>query len=196
MITNYSKTTKTIINPPIAGLFPGDNNIEFVGNKETKKVLWLQNGSNHYFTDLPTQYFSLLKTEYLKDLKAVEFISQIHKKLADQVELYTYYMYGDLDNTPDIENGVLSASENFRDKRNCPSLRWNAKQITIDNYILTPRDIVMIDMMADDYIDAAIADAIKVSHSYFDQLKRNLFNYTNTHSKPALLLKAKDQKVI
>ena len=193
---NTCKTNQKTTTPQIAGLFPGDNNIEFVGNKETKRVLWLQNGSNHYFTDLPAQYFELLKNQYLTDHKAVEFISQIHNNLADQVELYTYYMYGDLDNTPDISNGVLSASENFRDKRNCPSLRWNAKNITLDNYILTPRDIVMIDMMADDYIDAAIADAIGVSHSHFDSLKRKLFSYTNTQSKPALLLKAKDQKVI
>lgn len=195
MINEY-KSNENLTAPKIAGLFPGDDSIEFVGNRETKKVLWLQNGSNHYFTDLPAVYYQLLKDAYFKSPNAVKFCSAIHKKVRHQVELFTYYMYGDLDNTPDIKNGQLAPSENFRDQRNCPSLFWDKKQLTIDNYILTPRDIVMIDMMADDYIDAAIADAIKVSHSYFDQLKRNLFNYTNTQSKPALLLKAKDQKVI
>lgn len=195
MINTY-KTTKQLQNAPIAGLFPGDNSIEFIGNRETKKVLWLQNGSNHYFTDLPLDYYNLLKNEYLKTPRAVEFCSSIHEEQKDQVELYTYYMYGDLDNTPDIKNGVLSASENFRDKRNCPSLLWNSKNITIDNHVLSPRDIVIIDMMADDFIDAAIADAINVSHSYFDQLKKKLFLATNTQSKTALLLKAQTQKVI
>lgn len=193
---NTCKTNKKTTSPQIAGLFPGDNSIEFVGNRETKQVLWLQNGSNHYFTDLPAEYYNLLKAEYFKSPEAIKFCAAIHKKVRNQVELFTYYMYGDLDNTPDILNGVLSASENFRDKRNCPSLVWNKKQLTIDNYILTPRDIVMIDMMAEDFIDAAIADAVNISQSYYDQLKRNLFTYTNTHSKTSLVLKAKDQKVI
>ena len=193
---NTHKSNQNLQTPPIAGLFPGDDSVEFVGNRETKKVLWLQNGSNHYFTDLPADHYNLVKTEYLKTPNAVKFCSAIYKKEKDQVELFTYYMYGDLDNTPDIKKGVLSASENFRDKKDCPSLLWNSKNITIDRYILTPRDLVMIDMMADDFIDTAIADAIHVSVSYYDQLKRNLFNYTNTHSKTALVLKAKEQNVI
>jgi DNA-binding CsgD family transcriptional regulator len=195
MINTY-KSNQNAPTPQIAGLFPSDESIEFAGIRDTKKVLWLQNGNTHYFKDLPFKYFNLLKEAYLQDDKAIAFISKIHKHVTDQVELYTYYMYGDLDSTPDIENGKLSESENFRDKRNCPSLLWNKKQMTIDNYILTPRDLVMIDLMADDYKDAVIAESIGVSHSYYDQLKRNLFTYTKTETKTALVLKAKDQKVI
>lgn len=163
---NTRKITQNNPAPQIAGLFPGDNSIEFVGNRETKKVLWLQNGSNHYFLDLPSEFYNLVKQDYLKNHKAIAFCSKIHQKLKDQVELYTYYMWGDLDNTPDIKDGKLSASENFRDKRDCPSLLWNSKNITIDNYILTPRDLLMIDMMSDGFKDSAIADAINVSVSY------------------------------
>ncbi len=46
----------------LAGLKPSDNNIEFVALRETKQVIWLQNGSSHYFTDLPAKYFSLVMT--------------------------------------------------------------------------------------------------------------------------------------
>ncbi|QQV91386.1 LuxR family transcriptional regulator [Polaribacter phage Leef_1] len=180
----------------IAGLFPSDNSIEFVGNRETKRTLWMRGGHVSYFTDLPTAEYNLVKEAYLKLPKAVAFCSAIHKELKDQVELFTYYMFGDLDATPDIKDGVLAPSENFRDKRNCPSLHWETKQITIDTYILTPRDLLMIDMMADDYKDAVIAEAIGVCHSHYDALKRKLFTYTNTQSKPALLLKAKEQNVI
>jgi DNA-binding CsgD family transcriptional regulator len=196
----YSKNNENFRNPQIAGMLPGDSGIELMGIKVKgkKTTLWMQNGCTHYFTDLPSKIYNLIKTAYLLDHKAVEFISKIHIELKDQVELYAYYMWGDVDDTPDILNGVLAPSENFREKRDCPSLRWNAKNITIDTYILTPRDIVMIDMMADcnDYIDAVIAEAIGVSHSHYDTLKRKLFTYTNTHSKHALLLKAKTQKVI
>lgn len=193
---NTCKINEISTAPQIAGLFPSDNSIEFVGNRETKKVLWLQNGSNRYFLDLPAEYYNLVKNDYLENQDAMAFCSSIHKKLKDQVELYTYYMWGDLDNTPDIKDGKLSECENFRDKRNCPSLLWNSKNITIDNYILTPRDLMMIDMMADGFIDTVIAEAIGVSVSYYDQLKRNLFKYTKTDNKTSLVLKAKDQKVI
>lgn len=193
---NQNKSTSNFETPQIAGLFPSDNNVEFVGNRETKKAMWLQNGSIHYFTDLPLELYNLVKNEYLSNPKAVEFCSQIHDELRDQVELFTYYMYGDLDATPDIANGVLSVSENFRDSRNCPSLLWNSKNITIDNYILSARCIVMLDMMADDYKDTVIAEAVGVSYSYYNELKKALFTKTNTNSKPALLIKAKAQNVI
>jgi DNA-binding CsgD family transcriptional regulator len=193
---NSNKITENFLPPQIAGLFPGDNTIEFVGNRQTKTSLWIQNGSIHYFKDLPSIYYNLVKSDYLSQPNAVAFISKIHKELKDQVNMYVYFMWGDLDSTPDIVNGVLAPSENFRDQRDCPSLLWNKKQMTIDNYILTPRDLVMIDLMADDYKDAVIADAINVSHSYYDQIKRNLFKYTNTQTKTGLVLKAKTQKVI
>lgn len=196
MNNNQSKITQNKTKPQVAGLFPSDNNIEFVGDRETKKAYWIQNGAIHYFTDLPTRHYRLVKAAYLKESLAVNFISSIHKELRDQVELYVYYMWGDLDSTPDISNGILSTSENFRDMRNCPSLLWHAKNITIDTYILTPRDLVIIDMMADDYKDAVISKAIGVSHSYFDTLKRNLFTYTQTKTKTALVLKATKQGVI
>lgn len=193
---NTNKSNQNFAPPKIAGLFPGDNTIEFVGNRQSKTALWIQNGAIHYFNDLPLQYYQLVKEHYLNQPKAVAFISKIHKDLKKQVNMYVYYMWGDLDSTPDIENGILSDSENFRDTRDCPSLLWDKKQLTIDNYILTPRDLVMIDLMADDYKDAVIANAIDKSHSYYDQLKRELFRVTNTQTKAGLLLKAKDQKVI
>jgi hypothetical protein len=161
-----------------------------------KSTLWLRNGTTHYFTDLPAAAYNLLKEAYLLDHPAVAFISKIHAELKDQVELYAYYMWGDVDDTPDIANGVLSESENFRDKRDCPSLVWNSKNITIDRYILTPRNLVMIDMMSDGYKDSVIAEAIGVCHSHYDKLKRDLFTYTNTDNKTSLVLKAKTQKVI
>ena len=196
MNNNQSKITQNPPIPQIAGLFPSDNSLEFVGNTETKKSYWIQNGAIHYFSDLPSNHYKLVKDAYLLDDKAVKFISSIHNELRNQVELYVYYMWGSLDATPDILNGVLAPSENFRDKRNCPSLLWNSKNITIDTYILTPRDLVMIDMMADDFKDAVIAEATGVSHSYYDTLKRNLFTYTNTKTKTALVLKATKQGVI
>jgi hypothetical protein len=193
---NISENTQTKPFEQIAGLLPNDINIEFFGIRASKKVLYLQAGCTHYFHDLPLNAYNLVKNRFLKDHKAVAFISEIHAELKDQVEMYAYYIWGDLDSIPDIKNGVLSSSENFRDLRNCPSLLWNSKNINIGSYILTPRDLAMIDMMADDYLDTVIAAAINVSVSHYDALKRILFKATNTQTKTALVLKARLQKVI
>lgn len=195
---NTSKITQKSLPQQIAGLLPGCNGIEIMGVTvlDQKKAFWLQYGNTHYFHDLPQEYYELLKNAYQNDYKAVEFLSEVKEDLRDQVELYAYYIWGDLDGTPDILNGRLAPSENFRSKTDCPSLLWNRKHITIDDHVLSPREITMIDMMADDYKDAVIAKSIAISHSHYDALKRNLFKATNTCSKPALLLKAKSQKVI
>ncbi|WP_340074492.1 response regulator transcription factor [Leptobacterium sp. I13] len=192
---NTSKITTFNKHPQIAGVMPNDSNIEFVGVRKTKHVLWLQNGSNHYFTDLPARYYELLKEAYLKDHKAVEFLSGVTDDQHRQVELYTYYMYGELDATPDIMNDKLSPSENFRDKRDCPSLLWNSKNIRIGNYSLTPRQLVIIDLIGD-LPDKAIAAALGVSHKTLDFHKANLFRAVGVHTKTGLLRLAIRHKII
>lgn len=193
---NTSKTTTFNKTPQIAGMLPGDSNIEFGGIRETKQVLWLQNGTNHYFNDLPMVYFNMLKSAYLKDHKAVRFLESVTDSLRRQVELYTYYRYGDLDSTPDIMNGQLMPSENFRDKRNCPSLLWASKNINIGNHVLTPRQLVIIDLVGNDLPDKAIADAIGISHKTLDFHKSNLYKALGVTTKTALLKLAIQHKII
>lgn len=193
---NNSKITTISKNRQIAGVMPHDSNIEFVGVRKKKQVLWLQNGNNHYFSDLPFQYFKLLREAYLKDKKACLFLSNITDNLNRQIELYTYYMYGELDCTPDIENGNLSASENFRDTANCPSLLWNSKNINIHDHILTPRQLVIIDLIGNDLPDKAIASSLEISIKTLDYHKRVLFEAVGVQTKTALLKLAIQHKII
>ncbi|MDO6813792.1 helix-turn-helix transcriptional regulator [Tenacibaculum soleae] len=193
---NNSKITTFSRNPQIAGVMPNDNNIEFVGVRETKQVLWIRNGSTRYFSDLPIQFFNLLKTAYLADLKAVDFLSNVTDKLNHQVELYTYYMYGELDSTPDICNGKLSTSENFRDHQNCPSLLWNSKNININNHVLTPRQLIIIDLIGSNEPDKAIASFLGISHKTFDFHKSNLFKAVGVTNKMQLLKLSLNHKIV
>lgn len=180
----------------IAGLMPGDQSIEFFGIRETKKVIWLQNGCSHYFSDLPIDYFMLLKQAYLQDHKAQEFLSQVAPDQSRQIELYTYYMYGSLDGTPDIVNGHLGPVENFRDKRNCPSLLWQSKQINIGGHTLTPRQITIIDLIAKDLPNKAIADVMGIKLSTYDFHAANLFKAIGVTNKTALLKLAYQHKIL
>lgn len=195
MINSYKNTT-FLQSPQIAGMMPNDNGVEFIGVRQTKQVIWLQNGNSHYFSDLPYDYYMLLKDAYTNDDKAVAFLSSVTADLNRQIELYTYYMYGAIDATPDIVDGKLSHCENFRDKRDCPSLHWNSKSLKIGEHTLTPRQIVIIDLISNDIPDKAIADTLCVTHSTLDFHKRNLYQAIGVSSKIGLFKLCVKHKII
>ena len=193
---NNSEITNFSPSPKIAGLMPYDSNIEFVGIRKTKQVLWLQNGNNHYFSDLPIEHYNLLKITYLKDHKARRFLEAVSDHLPRQVELYTYYMYGEVDGTPDIANGILSPSENFRDTKNCPSLLWNSKNINIGSCILTPRQLIIIDLINENLPDKAIACFLGISHKTLDFHKSKLYKSLRISTKMELLKLSMKYKIV
>lgn len=193
---NTSKITNLNADPQVAGLLPSDSDVEFAGIKSNKTVIWLQNGCSHYFTDLPLAYFNLLKKEYLKDHKAQRFLKQVAPELLRQVELFTYYNWGAADSTPDIKNGQLMPCENFRDNPNCPSLLWESKYINIGNHILTPRQLVIIDLMAKDLPDKGIAATLGISPKTLDNHKQKLFKDLEVNTKLAVITKAFQYKVV
>jgi len=106
-------------------------------------------------------------------------------------------MYGEVDATPDITNGKLSASENFRDIRNCPSLLWNSKNINIGSHILTPRQLIIIDcILLQNLPDKAIASVLGISHKTLDFHKSNFFKAIGVTNKMELQKVALKHKII
>lgn len=182
--TNYTPSKQAIS----AGLALNDNNIEFVGNKETKKVIWLRNGNAHAFKNLPGEIYSKLKAAYLSDPEAVRAIQLFYPNLIDetaQVELYTYYVYGDLDSTADIINNELQPSENFRDGDDCISLAFNSKNIDFNGIPLKNRQIKMIDAWSKGVPDKTIAsDILHIAQTTYDFHKSKLFKILQVQSKP------------
>jgi DNA-binding CsgD family transcriptional regulator len=187
---------KRIKSTEFSGLLPNDSSIEFFGERKTKQVYWLRNGNAHYFADLPFEYYSMLKAAYSKDHQAQGFLREVTDDERRQVELYTYYLYGSLDSNPDIKNGSLSLAENFRSSKNCPSLRWNSKQIRFNGKPLSPRQIVIIDFIADDLPDKAIAQRMNISQSTLDFHKRNLFELAGVQTKVGLIKKAVQENIV
>ncbi|CAL2101442.1 protein of unknown function [Tenacibaculum sp. 190130A14a] len=49
---NQGKTTNFKLIPQAAGISPNDHNTEFMGVRENKQELWIQNGTTRYFADL------------------------------------------------------------------------------------------------------------------------------------------------
>lgn len=172
-----------------AGFALNDNNIEFVGNRENSSVIWLQNGTAHAFENLPSKIFKLLKDDLYECEDAVKEIKRFFKQknipvtLSNMVELYTYLMYGDLDNTPDVINGVLQPSENFRASANCISLAFKKKTIQINGYILNKRQLTILDGIVAGLPDKAIAHNLGITQPTLDFHKNKLFKGINVSCK-------------
>jgi DNA-binding CsgD family transcriptional regulator len=180
-----------------AGILPADNNIEFVGNHDDQTVYWFRNGNVHYFADLPKEVVDALWDKYQSDAPAKKILSQITDDTTSQLELYTYYMYGDLDNTPDFANGELSDSENFITDEKCISLSFANKRVTIGENQLSARDIAILRGIVQEYTDDVIAsDILGVAVSTFNYHKKRLFDKIGVQSKSGLVAKALQHRII
>ena len=185
---NKSKITQKTLTAQVAGLLPGDSNIEFIGLKETKQVIWLQHGRSLEWCHLPKSIYDICKKQYLKDKKAVSYLQLECTAVNRQVELYVYHLYGDIDHLPDYLNGRLTISENFRDTKNTPALDWDSKHITIEDVELNERDLKIIDLILDDEKDETIAAALGITVSTLAFHKKNLFVKVNVQSKTGLII--------
>jgi DNA-binding CsgD family transcriptional regulator len=197
---NDKNTSSPVNNQQLpAGLMANDHNIEFVGNTQDKTVIWMQRGNSHPFKNLPSNIYKSLEELFLTDHQAVKFLCSNYGTIAHDLkrltELYTYYMYGQLDSTPDVIQGQLQSPENFREQNNCPSLQFSNKYIDINGVHLSPRDIIIIDDMIEGSPDKLIAHNLGIAHSTFDFHKRNLFKKLNIQSKTQLIIQCFKNKV-
>ena len=179
-----------------AGVLANDHNIEFAGVKDSQTVIWLQRGNVHAFCDMPSDLYQKLKDKYLNDAPAVAYLSQFNFNIRRQVELFTYYMYGALDGTPDVINGELQPSENFRDTLDCVSLKWNSKTIDYKGVELKPKQIKILDFISEDLPDKAIAAELNISMKTLDYHKKALYTLLGVSNKTAAVLTAVKANII
>ena len=188
----------------IAGLVPGSEDIEFYGNPETKEVEWFQGGFKHAFKDLSPRNFLMLKNAYECDKSAMELIknmkssdgSLIALSVTRQVELYTYYCYGDLDNQPDIKDGQLQPAENYRHERECISLQFDSKEITINGIPLKNREIRMIDSFSQEDKDEIVAIELGIKRQTLNKHKKELFGKSGVSTKIGLMVKVFEERIL
>ncbi|WP_422105542.1 helix-turn-helix transcriptional regulator [Winogradskyella sp.] len=176
-----------------AGISPSDPNIEFVGQANTKTVLWFQYGNPHRWETLPKNIYQALEELFLTDDTAVKVLTNHYSEIANDInrltEIYTYYMYGDLDHNADVIDGVLQPCENFRETKDCLSLQFDFKYIDIEGVHLSQRDLKILDMCMDNMPDKLIADHLGISQSTFDFHKKNLFKKFGCDSKVSIVVK-------
>ncbi|MBW2962280.1 helix-turn-helix transcriptional regulator [Mesonia aestuariivivens] len=194
-----STTNNQQVQHLIAGLLQEDTRIEFFGRPETMEVQFIQNGKTHEFNQLEKKDFMLLANAFNSNKEAQKHINALqhnHQLLSftRRVELYTYFMYGGLDDTPDIINGELQEPENYRHTLDCFSL--NFKTIKLNGSPLKPRELKMLDLFAEDHKDEVVAQEMGIAISTFNQHKRAFFKKVKVQSKPALMMSAMREKAI
>ena len=203
----HSKCTTQNPNPQhlVAGIQKNDNSIEFFGIHETMEVRFLQNGRTHRFNELKKADLFLLINAFESDRKAVEILKNLKKPDGSpanlgykrMLELYTYFCYGNLNHTPDIENGVLSQPENYRHRRDCISLQFQHKVLRINGHALKPREVIMIDLFSDDLKDDVVAFELGITTTTLNQHKRELFDKAGgVQTKTALMIKAAKEELL
>lgn len=199
-----SKSTTNQANPQpmIAGILKSDKGIEFFGIRATKEVFWLQNGASHPFCELKGSAAAAVIEAYEEDGQAKAILNEIRDNegkllpYARKVELYVYYCYGEIDATPDLQDGKLSLSENFRHAWNCVSLGFERKKLRLNGHVLKAREIVMIDLFSKDTLDTVVAEELNIAVSTFDQHKREFLQKTGVITKTALMIAATQQNLV
>lgn len=199
MINNVANLQKNILltrtHKRVSGTLPNDSGIEFIGIPSTKEVIWFQYGNQHSFKTLPIQYIKQLTAMYVKDTKAVLDLSELQVPFLRQLELFTYYIYGDADFSPDIVDGKLQAAENYRHTTNCISLQWASKKLTINSIPLNKREIIICDCLLANYTDKLTAHTLGITLSTLDFHKRNLYKKAKVDNKAAFILKIINERI-
>ncbi|HEA19980.1 MAG TPA: helix-turn-helix transcriptional regulator [Pricia antarctica] len=179
----------------VAGTLPDDSDIEFIGIPSTKQCIWFQYGNQHSFATLPDNIFQLLADQFHSDYRAVLDIGEMTHDYDRQIELYTYYVYGDADFSPDVIDGVLQPAENFRDHLDCISLKWLTKDITLNGSPLNNRELLICDMMLENYTDKLMAHNLGIALATFDHHKRNLYKKAEVDNKSAFIIKLFNERI-
>lgn len=181
--------------PPIPGIIPGDFNIEFIGVIGKKSVITLQNGQPIPFKDIPGLLKAKLFQKMQGDDKAMEALG--HLPMSEALEHFVFCHYGAVDGTPDVyADGMLGPTENFRCGDNCVCLAWDSKNISINGYALTPREIEVADKLASDKTDNAIASELGITKSTLVIHKRNIYGKAEVGSRTGFVHKAYQEGVL
>ena len=187
----------------VAGLnLRNPDDVEFFGILKNRTTQFLQAGKVHYFKQLAPKYYVLLLNKMYADRPAIDYFRELELRTGikisttRKVELYTYYLYGSLDHKPDIVDGILQPSENFREQLDCPSLSFSGKDMTIDGQRLTLRDLKIIDMSARACTNFEIAMELGIAESSLDTYVRKLFKRTNTNCKLGLVSQSYKNQIL
>ncbi len=176
--------------------------VEFFGIEQNMTVKFIQGNKIQSWKDLSKENLELIYPYYVSDTPFHEFIedqeTQYNIQLPEdrKMELYVYFMWGALDANPDIKDGVLQLSENYRHIENCPSRKFKHKKFMLGEVELTDRDLTIIDMSAKEYKNLVIADELGIKEKSLEAYCKRFYERTGVHTKIGLVNNAHQNQLI
>jgi DNA-binding CsgD family transcriptional regulator len=186
-----------IIHKLPAGMLPGSEEIEIFGDRNTRKVYFLQGGRALSFDEMPEALKKKLLDMLLKDDLAMNDLQGFGYKKA--LEEFAFCVYGTADSNPDFDlNGEPQESDNFRCNKEggCHCMKWQSKCIDYNGKKITGRQLTIIDLLKVGLPGKAIAARLGITESTLNTHKKNLFTLFECFSNVELVAKAIGAKII
>lgn len=192
---NYMNNAQLIHSLP-AGVLPGDSSIEMFADRNAQQLHYFENGERKLFSDLPATHKAQIYKMLMGDRGARKALSSLPYDQA--IHAYAYCLWGAADACADFTaNGALQAPDNFRcNISGCTCHTWEHKKMRYNGNIISGRELQVLDLLATDLTDEAIAATLFITRSTVNTHKKNLFTKFNVQSTPALLHIAAVAKIL
>jgi DNA-binding CsgD family transcriptional regulator len=176
-------------------MLPEDSSSEIFGCKETKKLFLMSNGKVISFKEINPLKRAIIFSRLLEDKKAMDDLKD--ESLSEAVQSFAFCLWGSATDRADFcSKGNLNEPENFLCSKNCRCIDWESKSIVINGNRLTPQEVRVLQLLASDDPDKAIAHKLQITESTLNTHKTHLFDKTGAASKTGLVMVAMTNNLI
>ena len=175
---------KTTSNAPAGTL---DANFEFF--EKDGEVFYLNNGSTHPFSDLPTRYYDILYADLMEHPKAYMAMDlQGFESGIAKLKQWAICNFGDFDLKADLtEEGVIIREHVHCSQRGaCKFEGIICPPLMVLNGTLTNREVQIIKLVARDLLDKQIADMLGISVATMAVHRTHIEQKIGCHSKAGI----------
>ncbi len=176
-----------------------DENIELFSESVNHLPMALHNGSVKPLFCLPAVFIQLIEND-LSNNSAAELALELagFKNREQKILKYTTCRFGAFDNTPDIKDGKLLASEYFEcgHRGKCTMEGIVCSSIKIKGRVISPFEISMIKLLATEDTLPVIAEKLCISMNNFETKKKILFEKLEVFSRARLVAVAFDSQIL
>lgn len=178
-----------------AGLI--DNNVELFSFNEEPMAIHM--GQTKNLLDLPCDIINLIDEDLISNepaYVALDLAGYTTKEA--KLKKYAVCRFGNLDNTPDIQDGKLTRSEyyNCGFRGECPMEGIVCSSLWVNGRVLSPFETEMIKELATELTLPAIASNLKISLNNFETRKKVLFEKLKVQTRAGMVAAAYQNQIL
>jgi len=166
-----------------AGLTNSDTRVEiFV---EQSKAMAFHNGQKIQISQLSGEIYNKLFFEMLYNKDVMNILDPLHHALADKFNHFLVCRYGGMDKNADVDEHNNSHPDYYECGKHgsCPHEHIICKPLIINGEKITPREIQVIQTIANGLTDLQAADELEISINTYLTHKKNIYKKTSCQSQ-------------